>query len=846
MSKPLPPLSSSSSSTSSSSSSSSSSTSGIGFGKGISIPPLTIPKSPSSTTSTSTTTTTTTSNSSPQPPPTPNHDIRLAQLRRASVFHKDLNSMWNQAQVEGDEEVDDNLSKAQQALNELKHKISVQSKKNFALEKDVRYLDSRIALLINHRVTFEELADHLEDTDHTLASGSIKDDRIRQTYSNLFYLLQAKPHYIARLARHVSIADIDGLLQTVMFTLYGNQYESREEHLLLSMFEFALKAEFENAIDMGSLMRANTAVSRMMTTYTRRGPGQEYLKASLSEQLRLLMQDKLLNLEIEPLKIYEQILNESQIEPGADTLPKASTSEEAATIPRVQETLNKHVEDLKRVTVNLLQTIVGSVDLVPYGVRWLCRKIRQLMKQYYPDATTENITSLIGGFFLLRFVNPAIVTPTAYMLIKDKPSPVASRNLTLVAKVLQNLANKPNFKKEPYMMALADFSTEYQPILQNFLLKLCEVEDFYEDLEMDVYKALTAKEIVLNITLNEIYNVHRLLKLHIDELIPEKTDHLNIIVSDLGTAPEQLPRKENKTVSLSLFSRFEQDTTDDLPIRPSSDSNASDTQINISSLMYLDCKTILLQILRLYPPAAGIVVVNGQLTQEIRNPPQTVESIMETAQKSRNTKVHKLLESARLHLLALRQQGLVNSPTMCSEVLGKYASLTKIYEKIEKELEGLSNVFRNICDHNNYLLQQLDAYKVYLLNVRSQAGHGTTLKNLDKINKMQHSGSIKRDKAAGPFKFGHVQLEKEGVIVESDVPENRRGNIYFMFASPAPGTFNIALYYKGRDKAILKMNLKLDDLLEKQHTNQQLLDLEYVQLNVSKTIILLNKTFLSS
>jgi Ras GTPase-activating-like protein IQGAP2/3 len=26
-------------------------------------------------------------------------------------------------------------------------------------------------------------------------------------------------------------------LQTVMFTLYGNQYESREEHLLLTMFQ---------------------------------------------------------------------------------------------------------------------------------------------------------------------------------------------------------------------------------------------------------------------------------------------------------------------------------------------------------------------------------------------------------------------------------------------------------------------------------------------------------------------------------------------------------------------------------------------------------------------------------
>ena len=50
---------------------------------------------------------------------------------------------------------------------------------------------------------------------------------------------------------------------------------------------------------------------------------------------------------------------------------------------------------------------------------------------------------------------------------------------------------------------------------------------------------------------------------------------------------------------------------------------------------------------------------------------------------------------------------------------------------------------------------------------------------------------------AGPFKFTHAQLERDGVIVESEVPENRRNNIYFIFTSPIPGTFIIALHYKG-------------------------------------------------
>lgn len=38
------------------------------------------------------------------------------------------------------------------------------------------------------------------------------------------------------------MAEIDSLLQTVMFTIYGNQYESREEHLLLTMFQVSPSA----------------------------------------------------------------------------------------------------------------------------------------------------------------------------------------------------------------------------------------------------------------------------------------------------------------------------------------------------------------------------------------------------------------------------------------------------------------------------------------------------------------------------------------------------------------------------------------------------------------------------
>lgn len=80
------------------------------------------------------------------------------------------------------------------------------------------------------------MASHLEE--HGLGeSDSFPDDRKMQQYGNFFFILQSEPRHIASLCRLVSLAEIDTLLQTVMFTLYGNQYESREEHLLLTMFQ---------------------------------------------------------------------------------------------------------------------------------------------------------------------------------------------------------------------------------------------------------------------------------------------------------------------------------------------------------------------------------------------------------------------------------------------------------------------------------------------------------------------------------------------------------------------------------------------------------------------------------
>lgn len=106
------------------------------------------------------------------------------------------------------------------------------------------------------------------------------------------------------------------------------------------------------------------------------------------------------------------------------------------------------------------------------------------MQRKYPEVTEFALCSLIGGFFFLRFINPAIVTPQAYMLVDGVPAKNPRRTLTLIAKMLQNLANKPSHSKEAYMATLNPFVEMNKARMNGFLNSLCEVGDFYDSLEV--------------------------------------------------------------------------------------------------------------------------------------------------------------------------------------------------------------------------------------------------------------------------------------------------------------------------------------------------------------------------
>jgi Ras GTPase-activating-like protein IQGAP2/3 len=195
-----------------------------------------------------------------------------------------------------------------------------------------------------------------------------------------------------------------------------------------------------------------------------------------------------------------------------------------------------------------------------------------------------------------------------------------------------------------------------------------------------------------------------------------------------------------------------------------------------------------------------------------------------------------------------------NYAVLRKDIIQELLNYETYIQKSSTDLDRLKQVRQAIQEHNSFLQQQLSTYEVYLVNVKQQSLPNTTSNTSAtpasavadkkaKDSKADKKDEKKQSKKKGSFKFSHVQLEKDGIIITSDVPDERRSNIFFSFASPSPGTFTVTVLYKSR--VISEMSLQLDELLERQANNTLELETDFLKLNVNLLVYLLNKTFIA-
>ncbi|KAI6657312.1 hypothetical protein LOD99_60 [Oopsacas minuta] len=706
------------------------------------------------------------------------------------------------------EEYNEDIARYYEIISELqkvKHEVSDKSKRNHYLNKWVQELDNKIGLLVNHRISLEELTNIC--TKQKEMPESVRADQRHQLYSNLFYLLQTSPSYVATLTRAASLEEIDALLETVMFSLYGNQYEEREEHLLLAMFHLALTREIQNAQDLGTLMRNNSAMTRMMTTYTRRPPGKNYVKTFFAEQLEELatLED---SLEINSIKVLEELRHkrgEKQVRRGTQAEADADTE--------VQKIVQQRMKTLENHITRFLSTMYSSINRVPYGIRFLCKAIKNLVGERFPSITSDTTTIMVGGFFYLRFINPIITAPHApsINILSKTPTINGRRALTLLAKTLQTISNLAT-TREAYMKSLEPFLFAKHDAIKEFIRNLCQVPDFHQQLEMEAFLALSKRQINLELRWKEISNIHQLLLTYHEKLVGEDPDKLSIILDELKARinPQDFIVNSETLIQLPLESYW--------PDSPENSIFSLDNAENAYKFSIL----LLSKIFKAVP----------HCLQE-----KDLESALMKARRSENDEVAALTEIAIKKIRPLFENE-ENSEEfrrkMFTDVKADIPTIEQLIEQNSEELIDLKYIYDDLISVEHSLTEKFDAYEQYLVQVRKAATPNTSLEN-----SQSHMSSTK------VHKFPFSQLYRDGVILDvSEVPEKRRNNLYFLLSVEDAGVFKIAVHYEGRDNEIASHSFGLEELLEHQYLQNPILsDLEFVNLNAKNLLLLIYRTF---
>merc|ERR1712188_158579 len=367
------------------------------------------------------------------------------------------------------------------------------------------------------------------------------------------------------------------------------------------------------------------------------------------------------------------------------------------------------------------------------------------------------------------------------------------------------------------MLPLNDFIASNEARVLEYVSNVPRVPDPEDKLQVNKYMELAQKsKPIIMISLDEIFRTHSLLYENLDEIAPDADDRLRIVMNDLGKPPDEFNEEDqDRELQLTLTNRFKVDMDDE----------------SENLRLYAETKELVIPILRLVPIQNSIHRLNLMDVLEAG-----IKHATETNNMSLSNQINKILEN----MGKLEKENLVtkddNYESFVHDVALEVANRNQIRDQQRKEIARLKNTLDNLRQHQAYLDEQITDYHQYLQKCKEQQYSVLAAKKKKKSKKKGGDANI-----LGPFKFSYKELEKRGVIVDSEVPSlSRKKTTFSISSAPAvPGVFEVTAKIAGID--VEKMEIDFDDLLEKHYNNIHQVELDQVTMDVNMTIHLINK-----
>eukprot|EP00029_Vermamoeba_vermiformis_P006755 TRINITY_DN272_c0_g1_i1.p1 TRINITY_DN272_c0_g1~~TRINITY_DN272_c0_g1_i1.p1 ORF type:complete len:852 (-),score=428.56 TRINITY_DN272_c0_g1_i1:107-2662(-) len=692
-------------------------------------------------------------------------------------------------------------------IQELKRQLVREIRHNRNLELDLEKLEKRIALLIQNRTSVQEIDRELkkvkkvkkqpkQNESGEFYPGLDKDRKKLESYAHLLYSLQTEPKYFAELLYVVSPEQMKRLLDKLLLTLFGDAFSPREEYLLLELFRLAIRKEIMNIANVNVLQEAGAAsvIPTMVIAYNRRKQGVEYLKSALGPVMKSLVEDES-SLELNAATIYQKLRG------------GAVSEEEAMKDATVQAEVQKRVATLTDACQKVLDAMLNTLQNLPYGLRLICKQIRNITLERFPKTKPEEVFRTIGYFSFYRFVNTMIVQPDDYGVgDKNMSSVVVRKKLIAISKVLQSLFLFGQFKPNNEFYAMNTWINKSKPAVLSYFQDLVDVSDPEEYLQVNRYIDLTIKsKPIIIVSIQELIDIHELLTTYAEQVAPEKTDPLRAILQDLGEVPKEDEEDTEREIQLTLENKFKSNVEAGLV----SEENVYETT-----------KELVIQVFKVVPikPAQNQTLIT------------VLKDGKEFAKESDNKQLSKNINKIMDNLKVLEEKGLVSKEDRYTSFLKDVAleviNRSERREQQRREVARLRATLKSVKAHQEFITLQIGEFEKYLEKCRENAAK-----------------KLKQRKKSKPFKFTFKELQKKGVIVEEGDP-GIAGKMKFFITMPEMGKFDIEAKMAGI--SVAKKQLLLDELLEKKEQNVPELELEdRITLNVKMTLLLINKLFLS-
>ncbi|XP_032070317.1 ras GTPase-activating-like protein IQGAP2 isoform X1 [Thamnophis elegans] len=771
-------------------------------------------------------------------------------------------------------------------VTRLREEVVTNIRSSQQLEKDLNLMDIKIGLLVKNRITLQDVVSHSKKLNKKSKNqlqemvtgekqgikGLSKERRKKlEAYQHLFYLLQTNPTYLAKLIFQMPQNKSTKFMDTVIFTLYNYASNQREEYLLLKLFKTALEEEINSKVDqIQDIVTGNPTVIKMVVSFNRGARGQNTLRQLLSSVVKDIMDDKSLVINTSPVEVYKAWVNQLEMQTGeASKLPYDVTTEQALAHPEVMNRLESSIQSLRAVTDKVLASIFSSLNLMPYGLRYIAKVLKNSLHEKFPDATEDELLKIVGNLLYYRFMNPAIVAPDGFDIIDmtagGQIHSDQRRNLGCVAKVLQHAASNNLFEGEnAHLSSMNSYLSETYEKFRNFFQAACEVPEPEEKFNIDEYSDMvTLSKPVIYISIEEIINTHSLLLEHQDAIAPDQNDVLNELLEGLGKVPDvetflgegaidlNDPNKENtlnqlvKTeISLSLARKY--------------DLREGEEQ-DIKGLM-IKTKRLIMDVIQAQPgeSLAKILEIPASELQETEHKkiiekraildsktPEKMkhsQSILEEGQLPLEQKKRKIQRNLR----TLEQAGLVSSENKYQEIINEIAKDIRNQRRYRQhrkaELVKLQQTLNALNSKKAFYEDQINYYNTYIKTCLDNLTRKNSRRSI-KLNGKQEEKSGNKLKNIS-LKYTAARLYEKGVILEIDeLQPNQFKNVMFEITpGEEVGDFDIKAKFLGVEME--KVHLHFQDLLQMQYEGVSVMKMfEKAKVNVNLLIFLLNKKF---